>query len=97
MKKKDVMFIEVPKYDELSVKNLYPKLIALAGMDSYFPAKFPKGRQCDRDYLFNVANTLHNGVVQELIDYALKQRYDPKMGDNQNDSILMSDKWKDEL
>ena len=40
---------------------------------------------------------MHNGIVQELIDHALKQRNDPKMGDNQNDSILMSDKWKDEL
>ena len=72
IKKKNVLYIDVPKYDELSVKNLYDKLVALDGMDKYFPTKYPKGRQCDRDYLFNVANTLHRGIVQELIDHALK-------------------------
>jgi len=66
-------------------------------MTKYFPDTYPKGRQCDRDYLFNVANTLHEGVVQELIDYALKQRYDPALGANQCESILISDKWKEEL
>ena len=63
MKKKDVLYIEVPKYDELSVKNMYDKLLKLPGMAEYFPEKYPKGRQCDREYLFNVANTLDAGVV----------------------------------
>ena len=63
IKKVHVQFIDVPKYDELSVKNLYEKLIKLDGMERYFPAKYPKGRQCDRDYMFNVANTLHEGVI----------------------------------
>ena len=71
IKKKHVMQIDVLKFDELSVKNLYDKLQALDNMDKYFPDSYPKGRQCDRDYLFNVANTLHTGVVQELIDHAL--------------------------
>ena len=62
-KKKDVLYIEVPKYDELSVKNMYDKLLKLPGMAEYFPEKYPKGRQCDREYLFNVANTLDAGVV----------------------------------
>ena len=97
IKKKNVLYIEVPKFDELSVKNMYDKLMKLDNMHKYFPDTYPKGRQCDRDYLFNVANTLHEGVVQELIDYSLKQRYDPAMGANQCESILISDKWKEEL
>ena len=72
MKKKNVLYINVPKFDELSVKNLYDKLIKLDNMPKYFPDKYPKGRQCDREYLFNVANTLHEGVIQEYIDHALK-------------------------
>lgn len=71
IKKKNVMFIDVIKYDELSVKNLYNKLMALDNMLLYFPSTYPKGRQCDRDYLFNVANTLHPGIMQEYIDHAL--------------------------
>ena len=72
IKKKNVLFVEVPKFDELSVKNLYEKLLALDNMSLYFPDQFPKGRQCDREYMFKVANTLHEGVVQELIDHAVK-------------------------
>ena len=41
-------------------------------MDKYFPDTYAKGRVCDREYMFNVANTLHGGVVQELISHALK-------------------------
>ena len=33
MKKKEVLYIEVPKYDELSVKSMYKKLLALPGME----------------------------------------------------------------
>ena len=72
IRKKHVLWITAPKYDELSVKNLYKKLLALDNMEKYFPDYYAKGRVCDRDYMFNVANTLHQGVVQELIDHALK-------------------------
>jgi len=57
------MYIDVPKYNEFSVKNLYKNLLSLENMEKYFPDKYPKGRLCDREYMFNVANTLHPGVV----------------------------------
>ena len=44
MKMKDVKFISTPKYDEISVKKLYPILIDLDGMKQYFPDKYSKGR-----------------------------------------------------
>ena len=44
IKKKNVLYIDVPKFDELSVKNLYDQLIELDGMAAYFPGKYPKGR-----------------------------------------------------
>jgi len=71
LKLPDVRQIQVPKYDELSVKNLYGKLIELPGMAKYFPSSYPKGRQIDREYMFDVANTLHRDVVKELIEHAL--------------------------
>ena len=71
IKKKNVHYIDVPKYDELSVKNLYDKFISLPMMDKYFPSSYPKGRQCDREYMFNIANTLHQDIVEELINHAL--------------------------
>ena len=44
LKLKDVKFVQVTKYDELSVKSLYPKFMTLEGMPEYFPASYPKGR-----------------------------------------------------
>ena len=44
LKLKDVQFIQVVKYDELSVKNLYNKFLSLEGMSEYFPTAYPKGR-----------------------------------------------------
>ena len=59
LKLKEVQFVEVIKYDELSVKSLYDKFMTLEGISSYFPSKYARGRFCDRSYMFNVANTLH--------------------------------------
>ena len=44
MKLKDVKFIQAPKYDEISVKNLYDRFIVLENMKQYFPDKYAKGR-----------------------------------------------------
>ena len=44
LKLREVKFISVTKYDELSVKNLYDDLLSLDGMKDYFPSKYPKGR-----------------------------------------------------
>ena len=50
----------------------------LEDMAKYFPDKYAKGRQCDREYMFNVANSLHPQVVKEVLDYTLSQRLDIK-------------------
>ena len=71
LKMNEVKFVNVTKYEELSVKNLFDKFLTLDGMSFYFPDKYPKGRQCDRDYMFNVANTLYEQITQELIQHAL--------------------------
>ena len=70
LKLSDVRMVQVTKYDEPSVKRLYDEFVSLAGMSTYFPSSYPKGRQCDRDYMFNVANTLHGDIVSEIIQHA---------------------------
>jgi len=67
----EVKFIHAPKYDEISVKSLYPKFIQLDGMNLYFPDKYAKGKQADREYMFNIANTLYPEQVEHLINHAL--------------------------
>ena len=70
MKMKDVNFVSVKKYDELSVKRLYNDFLGLEGMKQYFPDKYAVGRCCDRDFMFNIANTLHEDITQQIINHA---------------------------
>ena len=64
LKKVDVRPIQVPKYDELSVKAIYPMFAKDAQFMSYFPDTYPKGKGAPRDYFFNVLNTLHPDYLQ---------------------------------
>ena len=57
--KTDVRHIKVTKYDELSVKTIYPKLIQRPELKPFFPDSYPKGRQCCKDYFWNVANSIY--------------------------------------
>ena len=44
LKLSDLKQIEVKRFDELSVKNLYKDLLSLDGVADYFPDKYSKGR-----------------------------------------------------
>ena len=70
LKLSEVKFVHVIKYEELSVKNLYDKFMTLQGVQDYFPDKYAKGRVIDREFMFNVVNTLHEEIVIEIIQYA---------------------------
>ena len=63
----EVKIVEVPKFQELSVQNLYPKFINKPKFMIYFPDKLPKGRLPDLSYFFNVINTLYPDYTKELI------------------------------
>lgn len=97
IKRRDLKSIDVPKFDELSVKHLYDKFLSLPMMNQYFPSKYPKGRGCDRDYMFCVANTLYEETVFELIKHALEQRYAVDGIKMKDESVLINDHWADEL
>ncbi len=62
--------VNVPKFDELSVKNIFPLIRQDAEVMKYFPDDYPKGREPDRSYTFNVLNTLRNQYVQDIIKHA---------------------------
>ena len=44
LKRSDISFVSVNKYDEISVKNLYQKMLQRNEMKPYFPDQYPKGR-----------------------------------------------------
>ena len=64
LKKAEVRYIQVPHYDELSVKALYPMFAKDVEMMSYFPDKYPTGKGPPREYFFNVLNTKHPDYLE---------------------------------
>ena len=58
-----VRCVNMPMYDELSVKNIWPHVQNNARVMRFFPDKLPKGRLPDREYFFNVLNTLEEPYV----------------------------------
>jgi len=47
--------------------------------------------------MFNVANTIHGDVVKKLVEHALNERHDIKSDSKKDESILLTEHWKDEL
>ena len=63
-------FIHVPLYNELSLKNLGPMMASEPEFMRYFPDTLPAGRQMDRQYFFNIMNTLNPEYTSALVRYA---------------------------
>ena len=93
LKISDVRFINVPKYGELSIKNLFPHLQTDATFMMYLPDTYPKGHPPDREYFFNVLNTLDNDYVTKIIAHANKVRNIVTEESDKKESIEISDAW----
>ena len=55
----DCKFINVPKFDELSVKHIFPLFSDDENVMQYFPDSFPREKGPTRDYFFTVLNTVY--------------------------------------
>ena len=94
---KEVNFINVPKYDELSVKNIWPMIQNDPEVLAYFPSKLPKNRLPDREYTFNVLNTKQGDYVKLIIAHAQKLRNDTTDKQKEAEFIQVSNKWQQQL
>ena len=56
----DVKYVNVPHYDELSVKKFWPILQEDKTFMAYMPKPSLTQRIPERDYFWNVANTVQN-------------------------------------
>ena len=72
---KDVRVVNVPSYDELSVKALYPQVIADSDLAMHLPDVTSPSRLPERRFFFNVLNTIHAGYVEELVKQAKSIRF----------------------
>ena len=58
-----VKHVNVPHYEELSVKQFWPILSTDENFKSYMPDPTAEGRLPDRTYFWNVANTVQHDYV----------------------------------
>ena len=67
LKTDEVRVITVPRYDELSVKNLYDKLKSDEELMVYMPTNLAKSWTIDRSYFHNVLNTVRPEILPMAI------------------------------
>ena len=74
-KKSEVNFINVNKYDELSVKQMFEDFKTDPKFMLYFSDEYPTAKGPNRQYFFNVLNTLEPLYLEKVIDHANRQRH----------------------
>ena len=67
MKLSELKPVHVGYFPEVSVKQLYSDFSSRSEMEPYLPEKIPKGKQLDKTYFFNIANTLFEKEIQAII------------------------------
>ena len=67
---KELKPVDVGNYPEISVKKLYAEFAERETMKPYLPPKIPKSRQMDKEYFFNVVNTLFEDELKSILEYA---------------------------
>ena len=97
IKKQDVSYIEVPHYEELAVKNLYPQFAGDDLFTRYFPDEYPVGKGPPREYFFNVLHTLYPEFLQRMLTHAHDQRMTASGQRGQEEAIQISEFWEEQL
>ena len=93
----EVRHVNMPKYDEISVKDLWPQMQTHEEFMKYFPSRFPKGRLPDRTYFYNCMNTVMEGYVQEMISHANRVRATKSHEAEAAQTIEVTNEWFDKL
>ena len=97
LRKEEVAFIEVPFYDELAVKHIWPQFAGDEQMLKFFPDEYPQGKGPPREYFYNVLNTVHPDYLHQMLEHANKQRMTVEGEAGLKESIQMSEYWEEQL
>ena len=98
LKQNEVNRMEVPCYQEISVKNLYEDAIKDEVLAKYLPSKEQlAGRLPEREFFFGLLCTLKNQYMKDIIADAHKARYTVADDDPKKQGIVISDAWLAEL
>ena len=98
LKMSEIRQVNVPKYDELSTKKLYPlQLDGHPEVMCHLPDSFPKERYPDRDYFFTVLATKRYEWLTSCIEHAKKMRYSSQEESLKAETVACTAEWFDAL
>ena len=98
LKQNEVNHMEVPHYQEISVKNLYADAMKDELLAKYLPTKEQlSGRLPERDFFFGLLCTLRNQYMKDIIADAQKARFTIADGASNDKGISISEAWMAEL
>ena len=88
-----VKYVNVPHYDELSVKKFWPRVQSDDDFMKFMPDPTPDGLLPDRTYFWNVLNTVQTTYVRNVIQHANEQRMSAKADAQQEEVIDVTEAW----
>ncbi len=90
--------MEVPCYQEISVRNLYEDAMKDELFAKYLPTREQlSGRLPERGFFFGLLCTLRNQYMKDIIAEAQKARFTVQEGVSGEKGIAISDAWMAEL
>ena len=88
----------VPKYEELSVKNLYKDALQDPEISPYLPSPDQSLKKLpERDFFFNIIGTIKPDYLKQIINEANKNRNVAGDQKIEKDYIILNDSWLDKL
>ena len=88
----------VPKYEELSVKNLYKDALQDPEISPYLPSPEQSIKKLpERDFFFNIIRAIKPDYFKQIINEANKNRNVAGDQKIEKDYIMIDDSWLDEL
>ena len=97
LKNNQVVHCSPPRYDEISVANLYDQCLKLQYMAAFFPDTYPKGRSCNRDYFFSILATVQPEYCEKLIRECKDKRFTITDQEQEQKAIVITEEWAMEL
>jgi hypothetical protein len=98
LKQNEVIRLDIPAYQELSVKNLYEDALKDPVLTKYLPTKEQLSNKLpEREFFFGVLCTLRKQYMTDIIQAASNKRFKVSDDDPKRQGIAITDGWFQEL
>ena len=98
LKQNEVIRLDIPAYQELSVKNLYEDAMKDPVLTKYLPTKEQLSNKLpEREFFFGILCTLRKQYMTDIIYDASGKRFKASDDDPKRLGIAITDGWFEEL